>query len=328
MARDTPRRISHALWVSWENQIRNRSMADALGMDLFVFSQGGGRAVRYLRCVRDTFSLIKRSRPAVIVGQNPSIVLVCLLLMLRFVYRYKLVIDAHFAGVVAPRGNRIFQFVLDRLNRKADLIIVTNDSHAHRVRSIGGHAFVCRDPLPQIAHHGLSVNVVEKTVLFVCSYDIDEPYLSVFHAAKMLSEEGFRVFASGKYTNGGIEPSEYPWVSFLGYVAEEDYYRHMYRAEVVLDLTENEDCLVCGAYEAMAAGRPLVTSRRQCLMEYFDRGVIHTDHGPAEIAEAIRTASRNRSELELQVQSWRADAEIEQMASLDQLRRKLISFAN
>ena len=156
--------MPEAIWITWENQIRNKSLSGRLGVELHVFSSKRMRFVRYAVCVSSTVILIWTHRPSVVFAQNPSIVLTYLVMLLKYVFRYTFVTDAHYAGIMAPDGNRLFQKVLDFCNRLADLIIVTNEEHGNHVEAIGGRALVCEDPLPDIVKYAGTVIELSKKV--------------------------------------------------------------------------------------------------------------------------------------------------------------------
>ena len=316
--------MKKAIWITWEHQLRNRSMTALLGVDLHVISHGGGRVRRYLHCAYETITTVFREKPDVVFAQNPSIVLNYLLLLTRILFRYTFVTDAHFGGVIAYNGNYIFQKALDLCNRLADLVIVTNEGHAAHVKSIGGNTLVCEDPLPDLVKFRSSGDPSDKTVFFICSFDIDEPYNSVFEAAKILSVDNFNFYVSGNYTKVGIDSADYPKVNFLGFIPENQFYERLFQSDIVLDLTEHENCLVCGAYEAMAAEKPLVTSDKICLREYFDRGSIFTAHDSESIAKAVRTAYQERTRLKEGIRDWKVRA----IRRQDERKAMLLSTLN
>jgi len=314
------------LWMTWEKQVRNRSMSRELGVPLFEILSDRGRLFRYASCISRTVVLLYREKPAVVICQNPSIVLTLLLLSLRSFFGFKLGIDAHFGGIDSSNGSEAPQWVLDYCNRTAELVIVTNESHAQRVRSLGGKAFVCPDPLPDLSdHRGPRVANPHK-VFFICSFDIDEPYIEVFHAAEILAQEGFRFFVSGNYRKAGITPDDFPHVELLGFVPEAEFYGHLFSSQVVVDLTDNDDCLVCGAYEALEAGKPLVLSRKKALEEYFTGGTVFTENKAAEIAAAVRVAYAGRSRLEEESRQWAIKAREEVRERIAGIQRALESI--
>lgn len=295
------------LWVTWERQIRNRSMAGMVGAEYHEIISHSGRLARYLSSMFETVKLILRIRPGLVFAPNPSVVLAVMTLMLRPFFGYRFAIDAHYGGIVAYNGNRIFQSVLDYCNRKADLVVVTTEAHFNKVQEVGGLPFVCQDPLPEILANGEGIAAEEKKVFFICSFDQDEPYKSVFEGARLLLDQGFKLHVSGNYRKVAIDPQEFDWISFLGFVDEESFYRHLFSSEIVVDLTENEDCLVCGAYESVAAGKPMVLSDKAALVEFFSAGAIFTDHRPESIADAVRRAHAKREELMMDLEAWARD---------------------
>ena len=175
--------MPEAVWIAWENQVRNKSLSSRLRAELHVVRSKRTRLVRYAICSYRSLMVIWNRRPSAVFAPNPSIVLAYLLLILRSVFRYALVIDAHYAGIVAPSGYALFQKALDYLNRRADLVIVTNERHCKDIEAIGGRSLVCEDPLPDIGKYARAASEESKNVVFICSFDIDEPYADVFRAA-------------------------------------------------------------------------------------------------------------------------------------------------
>jgi len=296
-----------AIWVTWETQPRNRSMSRELDVPLYVFDFRGGRVKRQLRAIRETLRVLWARRPAVVFAPNPSLVLTYVLLACRYLFRYRFVCDAHYGGVVDVTGSRLVQRLLNFANRHADLVIVTNAGHAERVRQCGGTPFVCPDPLPQIPpteERPALMDGAEKSVLFICSYDADEPFQEVFEAARALADHGFRLFASGRYGRAGITAGAHPHVELLGFVDRATYDAYLHNVDIVLDLTTWQDCLVCGAYEAMAAGKPCVLSRTPALSALFTHGTVFCSHEPSAIADAVLRAYEQRSALKSQISEW------------------------
>ena len=72
-----------------------------------------------------------------------------------------------------------------------------------------------------------------------------------------------------------------------------------------MDLTTRDNCLVCGAYEGVAAGKPLILSDSRATREYFSRGVVYTDNTPESIERCLREALADRSRLAQEVAQLR-----------------------
>ena len=296
--------VRKIIWITWEKQIRNRSLSRALGVQLYEILSDRHRIFRYAICISRTVALLRRETPSVVICQNPSLVLSFFLLLLRPFFGFKIAIDAHFGGVEAYNGSEAFQRVLDHCNQAADLVIVTNKGHAQHIRTLGGKTFVCPDPLPDLSEYlGQTEEILDK-IFFICSFDTDEPFREVFRAAEILRPEGLRFFVSGNYRKAKIAPGDFPHVDFLGFVPESDFYRHLFSSQVVVDLTDNEACLVCGAYEALEAGKPLVLSRKKALQEYFTGGIVFTQNNAEEIATAVKRAHAERARLVEECRQW------------------------
>jgi glycosyltransferase involved in cell wall biosynthesis len=317
--------MNKMIWVTWEKQLRNRSMSEILKIPLFEISSERTRSVRYTICIIRTVLLLLTEKPSVVICQCPSVVLVLLLLGLKQLVGFRVVVDAHYAGIISGVGNTFFQRILEYCNRSADLTIVTNENHAHRVRSLGGRAFVCPDPIPDLSQYYSFVEKSQK-ILLICSYDPDEPFQEVFKAAKDLTNGGFRIAVSGKYKKAKILPDNYPYVQFLGFLPEKEFYRHLFSSQVIIDLTNNDDCLVCGAYEALSAGKPLILSKKETLLNYFTEGTVFTENNARDIAGAVRIAYAERKKLARASRLWVKRAKVEMNERITDLKKIIDSL--
>jgi len=150
----------------------------------------------------------------------------------------------------------------------------------------------------------------EKSVLLVSSFDLDEPFLVAFDAFAQLQEEGYSLVVSGNFARAGIETESFPWVQFLGFVSNEDYFGYLQACSVVMDLTELEDCLVCGAYEALTLHKPLILSDSEAMRAYFGEACVLTENSSTAIVESVRQAFSKRAELVEAAQEWTRQNEI------------------
>ncbi len=318
---------SSTIWVTWERQIRNHSMSSGIGAELIELLYPG-RMNRYCQSIWSTLRIIQKKRPRIIVGQNPSVILNLLLLFLRPFFGFTFISDAHFGGIHPFNGKKWLQWVLDTINRKADLVIVTNEGHRAYVTALGGTSFVCQDPLPQPLSAGQPDKLVEKSVFLICTFAVDEPYQNVFDAMNLLSRKGYHLYVSGNYKKVGLDSNRYSGVTLLGYIDKELYWSYLGHCSVVVDLTKWEDCLVCGAYEALAQGQPLVLSDTSALRNYFMQGATYTTHQPSAIAAAIEFAYENREHLSEQAGYWREENRAYMADNLKRLRKKILALSD
>jgi glycosyltransferase involved in cell wall biosynthesis len=298
-------RNDQILWVDWGHNVRSHTLSRRLGVALEEITYDGARLWRYIRSGRRTIAAIHNKRPSVVIATNPSIVLGFLLLFLRKRYGFKLVSDAHHAGVRAFNKGWLLQRMLNFHNARVDLVIVTNEAQAKFISSLGTRAYICQDPLPDVPKvHKSQVAPGDRSALLICSFTYDEPYEAAFEAFSSLQEGGFTLFVSGNYKKAKTDLSRFPWVRLLGFVPTEDYYGYVRSASVIIDLTTLEDCLVCGAYEALSAGRPLIVSRTAALKEYFGDAAVLTDNTADAIRASVLSAFAHRDELARSTAAW------------------------
>jgi len=304
--------MSKAVWITWERQLRNRSMASRLAIPLFEIQLPKNRFSRYPLGFLKTASVIWRERPSAVVAQNPSVILCVSLLLLKLFFGFRLVIDAHYGGVVAYNGNGFFQWLIDTCNRHANMVIVTNKGHADMVAGIGGKPFVCPDPLPDLTEYHptsdtSSINSPQKKrVFYISSFDVDEPLDIIIETAKALAAKGCEVFISGNYKKTGLVREEYPEINLMGFVSEEDFYATLFSADVCVDLTTNEDCLVCGAYESLEANVPVVLSDTPSQRYYFKDAAIYTNNQPQHVIDQVMTVLDDLPTHKNRIEQWKS----------------------
>jgi glycosyltransferase involved in cell wall biosynthesis len=76
-------------------------------------------------------------------------------------------------------------------------------------------------------------------------------------------------------------------VRLTGFLSEPDYWRLMQDSHAVLDLTLMPDCLVCGAYEALAAERPMILSDGVASRELFANVACFSQETEQDIGDAV-----------------------------------------
>ena len=279
------------IWITWENQRRNRELSRELKAELFELKeidQIKNPTKKYLTGIVKTSRIVLRRKPSLIFCQNPSLILAAFLVFTRGLGRFKVVVDAHNAGLFPMEGRSAVLGALTRyIQKRADLTLVTNIGLKEHVEKNGGRAFILQDRIPAISLKAVKRLAGEFNILFICSYGADEPYELVFEAAKLI-DGAVHIYVTGNYRKRNIDPSEVPGnVTLLGYVSEDEYVDMLNSVDATMDMTTRENCLVCGAYETVAVEKPQILSDTRALREYFRKGVVYTPHSPQSIADAI-----------------------------------------
>ena len=115
-------------------------------------------------------------------------------------------------------------------------------------------------------------------MLFSCAlFEKDEPYLEIIQAARLI-DASVCLYITGRYQRPARiildqAPSQ---CGLTGFFSDQDYINLLYSCDVVMDLTLMQDCLVCGAYEAVALGKLVILSDTEALKKLFlQRGCIY-----------------------------------------------------
>ena len=278
-------------------------------MQLHAFESNRPRILKYPILASRTLGLLLREGPCVLVVQNPSIALATLALMCRPLFRYRLIVDAHNAALQVEAGPRRYLAPLYRLvQRRADRTLVSNTTLAGFVEANGGRAIVLPDPLPDVAGVRAGSRPLGRQVTFICTFALDEPWLEAMSAVDDIPEDVF-MYVTGRVPGWLARETipKNPRLRLTGFLPDRDYLNLLARSDVVLDLTRRENCLVCGAYEAVALGVPLVLSDTAALRAYFRQGVVYAVNSKAGIATALREALARHDELRAEIAALRSD---------------------
>lgn len=287
--------------ISWERHRRTRELSNALGIPLYEICHGGGRALRYLISAWRTAMLLLRTSPAVLVVQNPSVVLALAAVCLRPFFRYRLVVDAH-NEAVRPYINQKWPVpaIARWLLRKADITIVTNEALARVVASAGGNPHVLPDCLPKPPPFSAPEKPTSQhfSVMVIATYADDEPILEIIDAARDVgSDYLFKFTGNDRKLSDDVKVNLPPNVELTGFLPEETYWSLMNSSDVVLDLTLMPDCLVCGAYEALSLDKPMILSESPAAKELFSDACLLTKPEAKAIAKAVRVARATSVEM-------------------------------
>jgi glycosyltransferase involved in cell wall biosynthesis len=239
---------------------------------------------------------------------------------------YRLIVDAHNAGV-SPDGrySKFVYFLCKYAHRKADVTIVTNPGLAQIIKQNKGKPLILQDRIPQLdipLHLFDSPFNGNPNVVYICSFGNDEPYREIISAAGNLVSS-VNLYVTGNMNNCPREVIQNAAsnIHFTGFLPDEQYLSLIHSADCIIDLTEREDCLVCGAYEAVAAERPVILSDTKALRNYFYKGVIYTEHSVSSIGNAILECIVKRDELGKDIVNLRTELEESWLKKAQELNR-------
>lgn len=296
----------NCLWITWERQIRNRSMAHLLGVPLKELFTSKTGLVRYIILSKATISHVLTIKPKVLFVQNPSIVLACLALILGKIRSFKVVVDAHNSGIYPLEGRSwLLNKIANNVLKYADIVIVTNNELSKKVVQEGGKPFVMTDPIPHNEYKDISPYKGAKNyLLFICSWSNDEPYERVIDAASLLDSD-VDLYITGNFNKKLSQSKRINLpenIKLLGFVSEEDYWAYLMGCSATIDLTTRENCLVCGAYESISAHKPAIVSDTKVNRETFKKGFVYTKDIAQEISNSIDYIILHNKQMNFEIQ--------------------------
>jgi glycosyltransferase involved in cell wall biosynthesis len=270
---------SNKLWINWENHRRSSELSKILGCKYFCFDYTGIK--RYPLSILKTLVALVKHRPRILFVQNPSMILSALACFLKFFFKYYLVIDRHTTfRLNKPNKLSLRTYVFMVLHKytikTADLTIVTNEHLAKIVKSCDGEAFVLPDKLPEFFPIAKLTLKSSFNLMLPSSFGNDEPICEVLQALEKLSRQvDIQLYITGNLRNAHQDlltnaPAN---VYFTGYLPDQNYVDLLHSVDGVMALTTSDFCMLCGCYEAVSAKKPLITSNKTVLRNYFSKAI-------------------------------------------------------
>ncbi|WP_203415609.1 glycosyltransferase, partial [Candidatus Scalindua japonica] len=251
-----------------------------------------------------TFFILLKEKPDILIVPNPSVVLSFISAVYKYAFKYSLIIDLH-THYINPQGlNGLLFQSLNRFSLKCcNLIIVTNSSYQEKIRDkTNNEIFILPDMIPTFDRKFKKVPLKGKVnILYVCTFSEDEPWEEVIKAGSLLSE-GICVYITGKHNrfNKDILPSN---IELTGFLPIEMYQNMLRSVDAIMVLTYEEDNLLCGGYEAIAAEKPLIISNKKVIKRFFSKGSVYTENIAKDIAEAIMKMFQHKDKLTEEMKS-------------------------
>ena len=286
-----------ALWLTWNDSSRSRSLSGRLGARLVAIDLAFPQFLRQPICALLTVWRLAAARPRLVFVQYSW-----LLLVIVAAYRaampvgVTIVCDCHnkalrrqVVGVLGRVFDRLKSWSFGHVRR----VIVSNEAMRGLARTFAPSVTVMPDPIPDLS--GPVSDAGETDVVVICSFAEDEPLDDLLGAARMLPERQFRL--TGRAPKGMLPQVLPPNVKHSGFIPQREYRDLLQRASVVVALTTDPLALQCAASEAIAAARPLVISDSVVARAHFRGAAVYVANESGAIAQAIRTADADASRL-------------------------------
>lgn len=318
------RRRTPGIFISW---LPFHGRSDGLARELGIpgwFSDGGRgpAAIKDLRRWRQTSRLLRTERPEVVfVMQPPAIAMWCVWWYARKA-QARIAGDLHTGVFTEPGTRRLLRHSLRLLSRHG-IAVVTNDALKDIAQDHGCPTLVLHD-LIEVCERDVTppdnpvlAGLVDSPfVLVPLAYGYDEPIDELLEAAR--STPDLRWVFTGR-AGRKVKAAAPANISFPGFVSNEDFFRAMSQAAVIVAMTKYEHTMQRAAYEAMNFGRPLVTADTEVLRTYYSDAAHIVAPQSAAIADGVRRALLDDDAAQRMI-DLRARRIGEQEQALDRLR--------
>ena len=318
-------RVSFITW--YPSCRRSDAIAAALGgrshlIHFLRFKQPLIAPFKYFLQTVVTWRCLLRDRPELILVASPPIVAVIAVWSYCMLFRCPYVIDAHTGVFDDPRWK--WALPLARyFGRRAATTVVTNEHLAQHVRAWRADAtIIATAPVAFPPVDPMELGLGEH-VMVINTFSQDEPLDAVMAAAGQLRNVTFHVTGNPAHARTRLASSPPENVRFTGWLSENDYNALLRACDAVICLTTHDHTMQRGAYEAMALGKPLITSNWQILRQTFSQGTAHVDNSPSEIAKAVETIVSDVSRYSAEMAALAEIRAVEFDAQLRELMQKL-----
>ena len=138
-------------------------------------------------------------------------------------------------------------------------------------------------------------------LVLINSFSDDEPLAEVLEAVAGQPDLHLYVTGNVRKAPGGMLENKPDNVTFTGFLPDADYLKLLRGADAVMALTYEDYTLQLGGMEAVAAGKPLITSDLSFLREYFFKGTVHVPNHVDGVRTGIHQMQQNRARLQNEI---------------------------
>jgi glycosyltransferase involved in cell wall biosynthesis len=299
------KRVIFLVWAPYSPRSENlsRRLNANIYLTSYKFKQKIYAPIKYPVLFVKTVRILRNERPDVVVCQTPPIFCALSVLMYNFIYskKIKVIVDAHTQTFRNPWT--YFKALTKMIIRNSYLVLVSNLEIQNKVNSLYGiKALVLEDMIPEFKNHKTSTyyNNKEKTlfnIAVISSFAADEPISSVLESALQLPNIFFYVTGDKSNMPKYLVKKKFANVSFTGFLQYEEYIALLHFVDAIMVLTDREETMLSGAYDAVSSEKPLISFTSEPIRRYFSKGTIYVDNSPAEIKEAIKQVQAKKVSL-------------------------------
>lgn len=274
---------------------------------------------KYILQTFRTLQVLFKERPDAVHVQNPPFVCGLVVHLYCFLLNAKYVLHYHSAAF-----GRAWDWALPLqkyLARHATTNIVTSQHWADIIDSWGGHSLIMLDPYLDLPEGKPFITTSQFNVAVVCTFAPDEPIEAIVEAAALLPDVNFYITGNTKKLPADFVSNAPPNITFTGFLDPYQEYPGLLRAaDAIMVLTTRNFTLQLGGCEAVAVGKPLITSDWPYLQEAFSKGTIYVSDSAESIRDGILALQENYEQMCQEIVLLRQENREEWDHSLRQLK--------
>ena len=256
------------------------------------------RPIDYLYKFVVTLFFLLRKRPDYCIVQAPPhyAALPPLLLNIPFV------LDGH-NGIFQSYWHKLPLFSL--IINKAKGVMVHNDEFLERFRGMYPQKpfYVVPDPVQYI---GSRLKRKLDQILFICSFDHDEPIEAIIETIRQVPKTTFVITADpvrlSSEHRARLEACNN--VRLTGFLSIEEYHRMLCSSKAAIALTTMEATQQSGACEALSSNTPLIASRSRLSEKLFGKWATLVENDAESIVAAVQSLNKEPLNLEWERRRW------------------------
>jgi glycosyltransferase involved in cell wall biosynthesis len=302
------------MFVVWAQPGSGAPRAKVLAADLgipvyYIYYSSKCLVLKFIVQFVKTMDLLLKHKPDLVFIQVGPVVALLPVYLYALWFGKKFIIDCH-SGVFTIRKEMIWLPLLKLLARRAECLLIHNKKLAEKLRGWPVQYFVLEIKVPSFDELTTTPflspwNTTDHfKVAVINTFRPDEPLREIIQAAQLLPN--VRFFITGKIRDFRKLTPAPPNVTYTDFLADEEYVSLLYRSDVVMVLTTREYTAQYGAYEAIAVGKPVITSGWDALRQLYYKGTVFVENTPESIADGIRYAMTHKERLEKEIRELRA----------------------
>lgn len=317
------------VFISWAPYSR-RSQSLAAELDMYShlihylkFQRPVYAPFKYVLQTLHTLVLLLKERPCIVFVQDPPVfasLIVYLYTRLTF-GQARFIVDAHTGALLHPCW-KPFRWLQKLIYRRALTVITTNRTLTELVRSWGADSTALAGP-PINTPPGEAMPLDDKAfnLVLVNTFSPDEPLSIALKAVANTPDVHLYVTGDvGKAPSSLLEAAPAN-VTFTGFLPDDDYLKLLRGADAIMVLTDKDFTLQLGGMEAIAVGKPIITSNLSFLRDYFSQGTVHVPNTSDGIRQGIIRAHHNLAGLSEEIVRLRRIHEEEWRVQSQRLRQ-------